>query len=136
MAEGPWGAGEGLPRRHGQRLGGGVGQFGGLPLERTQFGFCERSCDKRPAQRAPGVAARIGLFLWRRRPVRPRVFTLNSDAHDLIAHHAGVIGLAVEGHITLTLDLLVEKPSVSKTYRKRLHTLPLVFRSVYRSNFH
>jgi len=46
------------------------------------------------------------------------VFPLDADAHDLIAHNAGVIGLGVERYITLTLDLFVEKPSVSKTERE------------------
>src|SRR5262245_11693014 len=93
------------------------------------------SFGKRPPQRAPGVTPRIRLFLGRRRPVRPRVFPLDADAYDLIAHHAGVIGLAVEGHITVALELLVEKPAVPKTYWKRLHAIPRVFRCVQRSNF-
>src|SRR5215510_7421458 len=114
----------------GLRLTGRVGWLGGLPLERAQFGFGKRSFEKRPAQRAPGVAARIGLFLGRRRPVRPRVLPLDADAYDLIAHDAGVIGLAVEGHIPLTLELVIEKPAIAKTQWKRLHSIPLVFRCV------
>src|SRR4029453_9213500 len=73
--------------------------LGWLRLERAQFGFCQRSFEKRPAQRAPSVAAWIGLLFGGRHPVRPRVFPLDADTHDLIAHNAGVIGLAVEGHI-------------------------------------
>ena len=122
------GAGGVLVRgRHLHRLSEDVCLLVGLPLECEQLRARCLKPKKRPPKPPPTRTAGIRLFLRRRDARRPGVLRLDANADHLITHDAAVVGLAIDSNLSLTLDLFVEKPSVSKTQRKRFHVIPRVF---------